>query len=44
MSKYLNKLSKDILDDRNTYVEFLLAWIAAMLTFLVIVGILGSCT
>lgn len=34
--KYLRKLSKSILDDRNVFVEFLLAWIAACLTVLVV--------
>lgn len=41
MTKYLKKLSDDILDEHNTFVELLLAWIAAMLTLLVIASIVG---
>jgi hypothetical protein len=44
MRKYLRKLSDGILDDRNTFVEFLLLNIAGALWLLVLFAILGSCS
>jgi len=38
--KYLRKLLAAINDDRNVFVEFLLAWIAVALTALVIFAVL----
>ena len=37
---YLSKLSKSLNDDTSVGTEFLLAWIAVMLTSLVILGII----
>lgn len=41
--KYLRRLSNSVTDNRNVFVEFLLAWIAICLTALVIFAILSSC-
>lgn len=41
MSKYLKRLSGEILDDRNLFVELLLSWIAGMLTLLAFFAILS---
>ena len=38
--KYLRKLLESINDDSNVFVEFLLVWIAAALTALVVFSIL----
>ena len=44
MRKYLSKLARGILDDRNVFVEFLLVNIAGALWLLVLFAILGSCS
>ena len=41
MRKYLKKLSDSILDEHNVFAELMLAWIAIMLTLLVILMIVG---
>lgn len=38
---YLKRLTKDLTNEKDLGVEFLLAWIAVMLTALVILAILG---
>jgi hypothetical protein len=35
--KYLKKLSGSILDEHNVFVEFLLAWIAGILTLFLVI-------
>ena len=40
MKKYLRKLTESINDESNVFVEFLLVWIAGMLSLLVIFSIL----
>jgi len=41
MKKYLRKLSGEMLDEHNLFVEFLLMWIAAALSILVIAAIVS---
>ena len=38
---YLKKLTDAIRDDKNVFVEFLLVWIAVMLTSIVVVAVLS---
>ena len=39
--KYLKKLSNDIRDDKNVYIELLLFWIGIMLTSIVVIAVLS---
>jgi hypothetical protein len=42
MSKYFSRLAKEILDDHNLFVEFLLMWIATCLTVLAVATIVSA--
>ena len=41
MRKYLKKLADSIMDEHNVFAELMLAWIAIMLTLLVILMFIG---
>lgn len=38
---YLRRLAKDLTNEKDLGIEMLLAWIAVMLTMLVVLGIIG---
>ena len=41
MKKYLSKLSDSISDEHNVFVELMLAWIAVVLTLLLVFAVIS---